>query len=395
MENVTILNVLYNGAPVGTLAETAGGKIAFQYDKSWIENGFSISPFSLPLGDKVFISDKSLFDGLYGVFDDSLPDGWGRLLTDRMLMKNNIAPESVTPLTRLAIVGKSGMGALEYEPEIIEDNGFTGSALSLDELAAECNKIMNDRPAEHLDDVFRLGGSSGGARPKAFLNYDCKPWIVKFPSHYDSEDIGKQEYDYNICAGKCGIEIPEVHLFDSAIWSGYFGCARFDRIVPADKSVLTETSGTSDAATLPTGKLHMVSVAALLETSHRYPNLDYSILFKLTDLLAGDAGQLLELYRRMCFNVFAHNRDDHSRNFSFLYDEAAHAWRLTPAYDMTYSNSIGGEHATTVNGNGRDPGLADVAEVGKRAGISASKAKKIAEEIGEIVNSELRTYLKA
>lgn len=127
----------------------------------------------------------------------------------------------------------------------------------------------------------------------------------------------------------------------------------------------------------------MISVSALLETSHRIPNLDYHILMRLTLKLTNDFSQLEQLYRLMCFNVFSHNRDDHSKNFSFLYNTKDQRWHLSPAYDLTYSNSIGGEHATTVDGNGRDPGIKELLAVAKAAKLDLKKSKLIAEEIQE------------
>ena len=116
----------------------------------------------------------------------------------------------------------------------------------------------------------------------------------------------------------------------------------------------------------------MLSVSALLETSHRIPNLDYRTLMTLTLELTKDYSEVEKMYRLMCFNVYAHNRDDHSKNFTFLYDEDRQAWKLSPAYDLTYSNSLGGEHATSVNGNGRDPSRKDIAK---------TKAKQIANQV--------------
>ncbi|MHB1483739.1 MAG: HipA domain-containing protein, partial [Saccharofermentanales bacterium] len=97
-----------------------------------------------------------------------------------------------------------------------------------------------------------------------------------------------------------------------------------------------------------------------------------------------------KLYRLLCFNVFAHNRDDHSKNFAFLYDDEKHSWNLSPAYDLTYSSSIGGEHATFVNGNGKNPDIDDVLEVANQIGIKDAKAKSIAGEIKSIVERRLR-----
>lgn len=111
-------------------------------------------------------------------------------------------------------------------------------------------------------------------------------------------------------------------------------------------------------------RIHMISASGLLETTHRIPNLDYHILMQLTLQLTKNYAELEKLFRLMCFNVFAHNRDDHSKNFSYLYQNGQ--WVLSPAYDLTYSNSIGGEHATTVNGNGNDPGMDDLLAVAQK-----------------------------
>lgn len=133
----------------------------------------------------------------------------------------------------------------------------------------------------------------------------------------------------------------------------------------------------------------MLSVSAILEVSHRIPSLDYNTLMALTLELTKDYSEVEKMYRLMCFNVFAHNRDDHSKNFTFLYDTEKGGWRLAPAYDLTYSNSIGGEHATCINGNGKDPALADILIVANKIGISKSKAKRIAEQVQDTVNDEL------
>lgn len=133
--------------------------------------------------------------------------------------------------------------------------------------------------------------------------------------------------------------------------------------------------------------------AAILETSHRIPNLDYDILMKLTLQLTKSMEECEKLYRLMCFNVFAHNRDDHSKNFSYIYRDEEKRWILSPAYDLTYSNSIGGEHATTVNGNGADPGMDDLLSVAKKIGLGMTKARKTAAEIQECVQERLQDYL--
>ncbi|MBQ8458627.1 type II toxin-antitoxin system HipA family toxin [bacterium] len=359
MDNYKYLKVFYNDKLVGTLARTPNRLVAFEYDNEWIATGFSISPFSLPLQKKVYLPKYEPFEGLFGVFNDSLPDGWGRLLVDRLLLKNKINPSEIDNLNRLAIVQESGMGALKYKPEYKFENTIEES--DYDKLAQECSKILESQNSDNLDELFKLGGSSGGARPKILTKINGEDWIIKFPSSQDSKNIGEQEYKYSLCAQKCGINMTETKLFESKICSGYFGIKRFDR-----------QNGK---------KVHMVSVSGLLETSHRLPNLDYNILMKLTLELTKNYQDIEQLYRLMCFNVFAHNRDDHSKNFSFLYDENKKEWHLTPAYDLTYSSSFNGEHATTINGEGKNPTLEDIFAISKNIGIKEKQAHEIALDI--------------
>lgn len=379
MNKIKKLEVIFNEKKVGTLALLNKSKIdllAFQYDDEWIKNGFSISPFSLPLENKVFIPKIDPFNGMFGVFSDSLPDGWGKLLVDRTLKKNNIDPFEITSPDRLAIVGNSGMGGLEYIPQY--DFEIKSEIKDLDELALSCKKILNTEYSENLDELFLLGGSSGGARPKILTNINGEDWIIKFPSKFDNDNIGKQEYDYSLCAKKCGIFMPETKLFPSKNCSGFFGVKRFDREKNSENKIK---------------KIHMVSVSGLLETSHRIPNLDYDILMKLTLKLTNDFEEVKKMYRLMCFNIFAHNRDDHSKNFSFLYNEIKRKWELSPAYDLTYSNSIGGEHATTVAGNGKNPTIKEILKVAENIGLKKDESEKIALEIKKIVENDLKEYL--
>ena len=374
MDRLNKVNVFYHNFKVGTMALYQNRLAAFEYDSDWLIDGFSISPFSLPLEKKVFIPKIDPFEGLFGVFADSLPDGWGRLLVDRLMRKEGYNPYEIGSLERLAIVGASGMGALTYRPVIPINDDY--DELSLDEIAKECKKVLTSETCDNLDYLFTKGGSSGGARPKILTKVDNEDWIIKFASSEDNEDMGKQEYDYALCARECGLEIEEVRLFPSENTKGYFGTRRFDRL------------GDGEA-----GKVHMVSAAGILETSHRIPNLDYDILMKLTLQLTKSMEECEKLYRLMCFNVFAHNRDDHSKNFTYMYKETEKRWVLSPAYDLTYSNSIGGEHATTVNGNGKNPTMEDILAVAKKNGLNITKAKRTAADIQECVSDMLGDYL--
>lgn len=366
--NKNKLMVHFNDEAVGILVYK-DRKVSFQYNENWIKNGFSISPLSLPLSNKIYTPEFRPFSGLFGIFNDSLPDGWGRLLLDRMLLKSGIRPNQISQIDRLAIVGKEGMGALEYTPEDSFQMAATEN-YDLDFLSKQCSLILEDKESNDLDYLFQNGGSSGGESPKINKEIDGDEWIIKFPSSIDSEEIGLQEYLYSECARKCGLEIPETRLFNSKICDGYFGIKRFDR------------EGKN--------KIHMASVSALLESSHMSPNLDYIQLLKLTMFLCKSEKEVRKMFDLMCFNVFSQNQDDHSKNFSFIYDGC---WKLSPAYDLTKSSTMYAEHATTVAGEGKNPGLKDILKVADEIGISTKYAKESASNIQEHVMQDLFKYL--
>ena len=366
MKQIKSIEVLYHDRLVGTLSEYKERLSAFQYAPSWLSEGFSISPFTRPLQDKVFFSSLEPFNGLFGVFDDCLPDGWGMLLTDRMLRSKGLQPESISNITRLSLLGSNAKGALEFKPCQFENE--SSPSVDFDTLYEQCSAIFEDiAGASDYDRLFSMAGSSGGARPKVNVIIDGHPWIVKFPTTQDGPDMGRLEYSYNLMAAKCGIRTEQSRLLPSLKTSGYFACRRFDR---------TETNE----------RIHMVSAGGLLEISHRFPVLDYSHLLKLTNILTKDERETENMFRLMCFNEFAHNRDDHSKNFSFLYDDEKEKWTMSPAYDLTYSSSVNGEHATTINGNGKNPTESDVLKVGRDCGLNQKWCKETLESIRETIN---------
>ena len=235
---------------------------SFRYDKQWLKNGFSISPFSLPLEDKEFIANPFLFDGIFGVFADSLPDSWGRLLENEILRSAVIDPGEIDPINRLSMIGELGMGALTYSP-MLEFDIEGNNNIDLDKLSLACKEIIPVDDSGYLDELYKLGGFLGGSKSKILIKVDEEEWIIKFPSLLDKPGIGKQEYDYSICAKNCGIDMPETRLFSSEISKGYFGIKRFDRDMNNEG-------------------IHMITASALLEVSHKFPNLDYIDLLKLT-----------------------------------------------------------------------------------------------------------------
>lgn len=361
MIEIKKLKCLYNGKIVGYLIENKSGKIIFEYDDDWVKNGFSISPFSLPLSKKKFVATKDTLGGLFGVFFDSLPDGWGELLTRRMLSQKGINYDRISPLTKLSLIGADGLGALTYVPSYYVKNDDKNC--NLDFLAVEVSKILNSKECESLDTVFRYGGSSGGARPKAHILINGEEWIVKFPTHFDPDNVGELEYKANLIAKECGIDVAEFKLFNSDICSGYFGSKRFDR----NENI----------------KVHMISLSSLLETSHRIPNLDYIHYLKVIQKICVNQEDMYEGYRRMCFNVLYKNKDDHGKNFSFIYDEKINGYKLSPAYDIT-SLPNKHEHEMTVNANG-NPDIEDLLNVGKIMNLKHEWCLDIIHKVQEII----------
>lgn len=367
MENK--IEVYYKNKLVGTLANLEG-KYAFQYDDEWIKNGFSISPFSLPLKKGLFVPTKKYFNGFYGVFADSLPDAWGRLLLERFLKKKSIS--NYDGLYRLAAIGNTGMGALEYVPNFSKK--LKNTIPDFDEFQKKVNEVLDDNNDINIDYLYKYGGSSGGARPKALIRYNNEEWIVKFQSRFDITNSGFVEYEYALTCKELGMNMPDVKLFESKKTKGYFGIKRFDRV--GDE------------------KIHMISAAALLEVDFQTPCCDYSDLFKLTKIVTKDnLNDLKELYLRMCFNVYAHNLDDHVKNFSYIYDEKLKSYRLSPAYDMTYSDTFYGVHTTSVNGKDIDITTDDLVIVGVIAGLKREYCIKVAERVKKTVENNLGKYL--
>ena len=357
MNEVKVIEVFMNGAKVGRIALTPDALCAFEYDPAYVTLGKSISPFYLPLKSEVFMAKRNPFNGGFGVFADSLPDGWGNLILDRYLKNKEINPAKLTILQRLALVGSAGRGALEYRPDYSESTA--DEIVDFDKLASEAAKILTtDNNGESLDTLYKYGGSPGGARPKVFLTIDGKEWLVKFKATADPADIGRIEHEYSLLAKKCGINMPETKLFEGK----YFGVERFDRTFE--------------------GKIHTISAAGLLNADYRVPSLDYLDLLKLCHILTKNMEEVEMLFRIMVFNVAIKNRDDHAKNFSFQLRDGE--WKLSPAYDLLPSSGFNGFHTTTVNNNG-EPTVGDMIVVAEKIGLNKQRSNEIIQNINELI----------
>jgi serine/threonine-protein kinase HipA len=355
MDKIDVIEVYHHNSKVGRIALTEQGLCAFEYDTEFLRTGFSLSPYHLPLRTGVFIASRAPFGGNFGVFDDSLPDGWGRLLFDRYLHSKGFASDKLSVLQRFALTGTAGRGALEYFPDksMSNENEF----VNIGKLATDAEKILTtEYTGEGLDTLYKYAGSSGGARPKVFVTIDNRQWLIKFRATNDPQNIGKIEYEYSLLARECGIEMPETRLFEDR----YFGVERFDRS--------------------ENGKIHTVSAAGLLHADYRIPSLDYSVLLKVCLNLTKNMEEVYSLFRLMIFNIVISNRDDHARNFSFQYKNVT--WKLSPAYDILPSAGFNGYHTTTVNAQG-EPKIQDVMQIAADVGLSEKRIKKIMEQIIE------------
>ncbi|QDQ28576.1 type II toxin-antitoxin system HipA family toxin [Chitinimonas arctica] len=335
-----------------------GRKLYFEYDVDFLRLGLELSPFKLPLKSGVILPNDWTFEGLFGVFNDSLPDGWGRLLLDRKLMGLGINPGDLSPLDRLCFVGSNGMGALSYQPE--NTSSFTPLLSDLDEIDHEIQNYQAQEDGSYVDDLLALGGSSSGARPKILLHIDKDEWLVKFRSSLDPKDIGAIEYAYHLMAIDAGLNVPEAKFFPSRKGGGFFGVKRFDR------------EGRR--------RIHMHTIAGLLHADHREPSLDYEAVMKVSKYLTRDSRECEVQFRNAVFNVLSHNRDDHSKNFSFLMTGNG-TWSVSPAYDLTFSSGPSGEHTTMVMGAGKYPKREHLLKLAAVGGIKNDKALEITDQV--------------
>lgn len=373
---------------VGEMLSADRGAIFFQFDESFPRQKISISPFKMlnsPSAQRVEEKDMRVFDGLFGVFADSLPDGWGLMMMSRSMRSIGKDFAATSPLEKLSYMGDSSMGAFIYEP-ITEGIIETSNAVELAELAAESRAVLEGKTTDVLPALMKMGGSPGGARPKILVGLessaekkvliagscDLPPgfehWLIKFSGKGESEESGIIEYLYAETARRAKITIPETKLFQDSSGSKWFGVKRFDR-GPANT------------------RFHMHSLAGLLHADFRIPSLDYFDVLRATMSLTRRHDDLLAAFRLAVFNVVFHNRDDHAKNFAFVMSRDGQ-WRLSPAFDLTYSTGPGGEHATSIMGEGKNPTSEHLKKLALKVGIEKGTAREIIEEI-----EDSRSYL--
>ncbi|MCQ2148652.1 MAG: type II toxin-antitoxin system HipA family toxin, partial [Bacteroidales bacterium] len=266
MKDILKTTVSIGDRIVGTIQMTPQrNRCVFEYDKSWIADGFSISPFELPLQTGLIYSKEGSFNGGFATFEDSLPDGYGLYLLDRMLRREGSSLKELSPLQRLSLVGHSGMGALCYKPEVKAEAFDKISEEDFDDIQQKALDVLSEKSDADASLLYYNSNNSGGARPKAaYKDKDGDSWIIKFRHTYDPTDIGKSEYLYMSTAKKCGINIPDIQLINDK----YFAIKRFD---------------ISDGI-----RVHTLTASALLQSDFRIQGIDYINLLALTGRILGN-----------------------------------------------------------------------------------------------------------
>ena len=362
LKPVDRLTVGFRGLTVGTLSLTPDGRqCAFEYAPRWLAEGFSISPLELPLRPGIFIANPTAFRGNFGIFEDSLPDGYGRYLLHKALMREGIDDSTLSSLDRLSIVGAAGMGALTYSPATELDT--FDETDDFDMLQAKALEVLRERQDNDAELLLYNSGNSGGARPKAIYEDSEGHWLIKFRHTYDPKDIGEQEFGFNEGARRSGIDVPEFKLVNGK----YFASRRFDISDDGER-------------------LHTATAGALLGVPLGNPILDYSNLLALTGFLTQNPTEVEEMFRRMVFNYLTDNKDDHCKNFSYIVrqdPDGTWRWHLAPAYDLTLcADGYNGQHATSVNGTG-NPTADDFIAVGAAIKMTPERCREI---IGEVID---------
>lgn len=353
--------------PLGTLEQDADKNIYFEYSPQALEEKLELSPLKLPLSRNVYSGFPDTQYRLPGLIADSLPDGWGMLLMEKLWMKQGLEVANKTPLDRLSFVGHFTMGALTY---LLSDvHRDTENDVSLLQIAEHAQEVMSGKDREFLERLVSLGAAPHGARPKALVDYNVStgamgvhgvpngvPWLVKFQSSGEHKEVCAIEHCYAGLARDCGIDIPDTRYFDLSPELGAFGVARFDR---------------EDGMCVP---IH--TLAGATNADFRLPGaLDYQTFLEVTRNFTKDEHEVEKAFERVVFNVVFNNRDDHPKNFSFRLNRELQ-WKLSPAYDLTFAPGPGGYHHMDVMGEAKAIARKHMIELATGAGISPGKAQE-------------------
>ncbi len=373
------IEVIYMGGSersvVGHLTETGDGRVMFEYFPGWTARGIELSPVYLPNHfEGEVCSPTPSFGPLFGLFADSLPDWWGEQMMKCYFEDKGIPWNRVTPLQKLACTGGHAMGAIGYTPSVSSGNFREELTVEVAELVKNTHAVLQGDTKELLPGLLRSGLSSGGAQPKVLLGFNqdfsktCAGggrlpsgfdrWLLKFDLDPEYAQ-GREEYAYSLMAKAAGIQMAQTGLLEGDDGASHFISKRFDR--PGES------------------RRHVHTYSGLTHTLVR-EGLDYRDLMDLVQQLTEKESEVLEVFRRACFNVLTGNDDDHGKNHALLMDTDGD-WHLSPAYDLTRScNALAsGIRAASVNGKNVDVGRLDLKKLAESRGIP--NADEIIEEV--------------
>ena len=384
-----ILKVMLWGKEVGRLSlDFRRGMPYFEYSREWVENGLDVSPLNASIKRPqnlrpIFGASEKIYQKLPPFIADSLPDSWGNELFEQWRQQQKIRVGDITPLDKLAFIGKRAMGALEFEPETYRFSSVEN--LNLNSLIALAKRVYTERenahvmPEESLDmqSLLAVGTSAGGRQPKAIVAINRETREIR-----SGQIEGLKNFDY--CLLKFGTKERstaelEMVYYEMATRAGISMMPCWLMAVEGEKHFVTKRFDRDHGR-----KLHMQTLAAL------YPEADsYETLLWVCRKMRLSERDSEEIFRRLVFNVLANNTDDHNKNFSFLMDESGR-WSLAPAYDMTYIFSVGGylpetHHCLLVKGKYTEITLHDVLELAADNGIR--KADTIIADVVEALRS--------
>lgn len=388
------------GTRIGFVAfDDTTGLGSFEYDTAFLTSGIEVSPIMMPLSGRVFVFPelpRKSFYGLPGLLSDSLPDKFGNAVIDAWLRRQGRSPESFNPVERLCYTGSRGMGALEYVPAL-GPNPKESESIEIDGLVKLASDILQDRESMHIQytenamaEIIKVGTSAGGARAKAVIAWNKETgdirsgqiqagdgyeyWLIKFDDvkgngdkeGNDGPQYTKIEYAYYLMAKDAGIQMSECQLFHENGRS-HFMTRRFDR-------------------DLITGaKYHMQTLGGIAHFDFNQPSAySYEQAVEVMRRLRLSNKEISQFFRRMVFNVFARNQDDHVKNISFLMDRTG-KWSLSPAYDMTYAYNPGGTwtgaHQMTINGKQSAIDIQDLLTSGHIMGLRKAEIDSIIADV--------------
>lgn len=363
------------GTLVSSTAITGRPLIAFEYSDEAKRRGLELSVYTFPLDGPRLRRDFPAHQmGLPGPIYDSLPDGWGMLLMDRLFKRRSLNPARIGPLERLTYIGTNAMGAMSFEPVASEMPGLRED-ISLAQLATEVRDVLHGEGEAFLERLLQIGGSPQGARPKVLLyrepgneafstamSPDLEAWLIKFPARQEHPEVCAIEAVYSECLRRCGIETSDAMHFDLPGGQAAFATKRFDR----------------------QGELRvpMQSLAAFTGANFRTPgSLDYTSFLRATQLCTNDMREKAIAFRRAVFNVAFNNRDDHPKNFAYIMSPVGE-WTLAPAYDVTFCEGPGGYHQMDVMGEALEIRREALLRLGEHE--AELSAHDVADSIGQI-----------